>query len=392
MRTRASIYLALLGACVMSALAPSHAHAYAWMIRHDYTGCASCHTDPSGGGLLTAYGRAQSDLLLRTRYGSTNSDEADPSSGFLFGLVTPPEWLNAGASFRGLGLLAKNGHGPTTSDFILMQADAAAEVRFGDFRAHGSLGAVTSEGSAASVAGSLVSREHWLGYGFADDAILLRAGRINLPFGVRSIEHTLFVRSATRTDLNDTQQHGVALAYNGELLRAEVMGILGNYQLRPDAYRERGYSGYVELAPLHWAAFGLSSLITHAKKDLYGGTSTTRQAHGLFARLAPLTPLVLLVEGDLVARASEGTKTQTGFAGMLQADVELIQGLHAIATGELYDAGKATAALSWNAWLGLGWFFLPHADLRIDAMHGSIAAGNNKTTVSAYMAQLHVSL
>ena len=215
----------------------------------------------------------------------------------------------------------------------------------GGFRANASLGVVTSEASAASVAGSLVSREHWLGYAFAEDTILLRAGRINLPFGIRSIEHTLFVRRATRTDLNDTQQHGVALSYSGEMLRAELMGIAGNYQLRPDAFRERGYSGYVELAPIPWGAFGLSSLITHAQRDIYQGTATTRQAHGVFARVVPTSMLVFLVEADFVARAIAGAPSQNGYAGMLQADFEPIQGLHVIATGESYYAGSASQEL-----------------------------------------------
>src|SRR5450432_266749 len=68
---------------------PSRAHAYSWMIKHGYSGCPVCHADPSGGELLTAYGRAQSDLLLRMRYGkpgggsvqSTSSPPAS-SSGF----------------------------------------------------------------------------------------------------------------------------------------------------------------------------------------------------------------------------------------------------------------------------------------------------------------------
>lgn len=58
------------------------AHAYAWMIRHGYGGCNVCHADPSGGELLTAYGRAQGDLLLRMRYGKdTVSGAASETSG-----------------------------------------------------------------------------------------------------------------------------------------------------------------------------------------------------------------------------------------------------------------------------------------------------------------------
>src|SRR5580700_10209054 len=79
----------------------SNAHAYPWMIRHGYTGCAPCHTDPSGGaGALTEYGRAQSDLLLRMRYGkSSESGEADPTSGFL-GFLQLPEQARLGGDFR----------------------------------------------------------------------------------------------------------------------------------------------------------------------------------------------------------------------------------------------------------------------------------------------------
>src|SRR5450755_4669988 len=60
---------------------PNRAHAYAWMIKHAYSGCPVCHADPSGGELLTAYGRAQSDLLLRMRYGKPGGSSASqPSS------------------------------------------------------------------------------------------------------------------------------------------------------------------------------------------------------------------------------------------------------------------------------------------------------------------------
>src|SRR5260370_1153093 len=100
---------------------------------------------------------------------------------------------------------------------------------------------------------------------------------------------------------------------------AEKMAIAGNYQASPDAYRERGYSGYAEYAPVSNAAFGISSLVTHAARDLYLRLPNTRQAHGVFTRWAPVSPLVLLVEADLVAQSAVPA---TGYATMLQADVE----------------------------------------------------------------------
>jgi hypothetical protein len=288
-------------------------------------------------------------------------------------------------------LWVKTDGAPVTNQFILMQADARAGLRAGPWRAAVALGGVTSNGSAASVAGSFVSREHWLGYAFGDDAFLLRAGRIDIPFGIRSIEHTLFVRALTRTDLNDTQQHGVSFSYSGERLRGELMAILGNYQVSPDAFRERGYAGYLEWSPFTGGAFGVSSLVTHAAADLYLRVADTRQAHGVFGRWAPWRPLVLLAEADFLREQPEGGPSMSGDATMLQVDLEPLQGLHLITTGESSVTGGPGSSASSSGWLGVDWFFAPHADLRLDWMerHLGQPVGLN---IAAYMAQLHVYL
>jgi hypothetical protein len=364
------------------------ASAYAWMIRHDYAACGACHADPSGGGLLTPYGTALGDLALRTQY--KHSEEPGKSAGFLWGAWQPPEALLLGGAFRAMSILTKVGDGATTASLIPMQADLRAQLRLGGFRASGSVGVVNSEGSGAAIAGSLISREHWLAYGSEDDSLLVRAGRITLPFGIRSIEHTLFVRNATRTDLNDTQQHGVALFFSRGQFRAELMGILGNYQFSPDAYRERGYSAYAELLAAARTALGVSSLVTHAARDISFQSANTRQAHGVFLRSAPVRPLVLLAEADLLVDSPSGARTRVGSATMLQADLEPVQGLHLITTSETLSHGAS--GVSFGGWLGLAWFFLPHIDARVDVMERSLSLGNSRIPVSAYMFQLHTYL
>src|SRR5262249_16809385 len=145
---------------------------------------------------------------------------------------------------------------------LQMRADLAASVSAGPLRASGSLGYAGSGAALAAVTrdGEVVSREHWVGLGFASDAGLVRAGRINLPYGLRNIEHTSFVRSATRTDVNTGQQDGIAIGWSGESWRAEAMAILGNYALRPDVYRERGASGFFEATLSPSIAIGVSAL------------------------------------------------------------------------------------------------------------------------------------
>ena len=60
------------------ALLPRPAAAYPWMVSHGYTACAQCHVDPTGAGTLTAYGRAQSEILLRTPAGEARATLAIP--------------------------------------------------------------------------------------------------------------------------------------------------------------------------------------------------------------------------------------------------------------------------------------------------------------------------
>jgi hypothetical protein len=367
--------------------APAPARAYGWMVQHGYTSCATCHGDPSGAGPLTPYGRAQGEILLQSSYGKPPAEEAGPATGFLWGLLRTPEWLLAGGGVRLMPIGMKIGDAAMTSDVIVMQADLAAEVHLGGFRAGGSLGAITTDQSPASVKGSVVSREHWLGWAFEEGAWLLRAGRLNVPFGARTLDHTLWVRASTRTDLNESQQHGLALAYSGDLLRGEVMAIAGNFQI-PSEEREHGYSGFVELMPLPWLALGASSLVTRSSRDILTLQPTTRQAHGLFARAAPWRALALTAEADLVVNPS-GQVDAHGLATMLQADYEVLSGVHVMVTGETQDlAGHG--GLSVGGWAGVGWFLASHTDLRLDFMQRSEVFGNQRIAEQAWMLQLHV--
>jgi hypothetical protein len=402
---------ALLGliAFAILSLAASRADAYPWMIRHEYTGCSICHGDPTGGGVLTPYGRAQGDLLLRTHYKTPKPGEeaGEPSStsGFLWGAWEPPEWLLAGGSFRAGTLVTKPAGSAADLRFIQMQADLRAMIRPSFFRAGVALGYVHDGGLAASIVSvksqttdpatgtttthtdNIVSREHWAGVAFKDDQFLIRAGRMNLPFGIRNVDHTLWVRTATRNDINTAQQHGVSFAYNGDTLRGEVMGILGNFQLHPDAYRDRGAVGYLEytISPRYTA--GVSGLFTTALLDVTTGTTRKRGVAGLFGRASPAMPIVLMAEADMLFDGQAGKSLSLGMVGMLQADYEPKQGVHVLGTGELRVDGAGVSA---GGWLGAAWFFLPHADARVDGIFQSVAAaGGPSTFVTSFLAQLH---
>jgi hypothetical protein len=371
------------------------AEAYPWMVRHAYSQCAPCHVDPSGSGSLTPYGRALAEEILRTPY-EPKGEEPGSASEFLWGAVPLPEPLMLGGDLRLLHLRRKIEGTRLDRQWILMQADLEAALQVEKLVASGSLGYAHEGSLGASITRgpehNVVSRQHWLGY-WVGEPLLLRAGRMNLPFGIRNIEHTLWAKALTETSINDDQQYGVALALSSEKVRGEVMGILGNFQLRPDDFRERGYSAFVEWLPTNKLGIGASSLITHRDLDTRLFRETWRHAHGVFARWATdWEPLVLMTEWDYVLVSPKQDQRREGIVGYLQADLEVVQGVHLIATGEAHNVGINGPPPSWGAWLSYAWFFAPHADLRFDGVYQSLGSDSGRVDALALLIQGHVYL
>ncbi len=468
--------IAIIALPLFAMFAPKDAHAYAWMIKRGYPSCPACHADPSGGELLTAYGRMISELTLSTNWSgedsganqrglqrriamrgpesfaagakaagpedaaqadgdkaageavtleedkpeggeakpeateaeapaaeaaaaeepaaaassesSSSSSEDSTFANFLFGAVTLPDWLLLGGSYRHLNILPL-GDGKFRTFPMMM--DLYGQANFGAFRVGGSIGgARVAAGSPyarrAQVTGNqgkewnLISRTHYVGYDVLPE-LTVRAGRLNLPFGVRIPEHTMWVRHATNTDRESSQQHGLAAAYVGETLRGEVMALLGNYQVRPDRFRERGYSGYLEYATSSSATVGVSSLVAFSATDpvTRAELKTTRQLHGAMARAGFGEKFALLAEVDAILTS----RREPGYVGFVQFDAEAIQGVHVMLTGEMLDQGfvKPVVGATDNArrtlgegkpkvggWLSVAWFIYSHFDVRFDAI------------------------
>jgi hypothetical protein len=385
--------LALL-ALVVVCFAPE-AHAYPWMLRHGYEQCRPCHLDPSGAGMLRPYGRAIGEEVLRTRYAGESDAEQSRAAKPMWGIGEAIEPLEFGGDVRALLLETKPENVPFDERFILMRADLEATIDAGGwlvadatigYAEEGALGAALTRKTEHN----LVSRWHWLGTGFGTESLLLRAGRMNIPFGIRTIEHTLWVRSLTRTSINDQQEYGLAFAFAGGPVRGELMGIIGNLELRPDEFRERGYAATVEFAAAEGLGLGLSSQVLHRELDPELLLEMWRQSHGGFVRWAtPWNPLVLLGEFDYVLNSPKQSQWREGPVGYLQADYEPAQGVHLIATGEFHAVGIDSPPASWGAWLSYQWFLAPHADIRLDNIYQSLGSAGERTDRFMLLAQAH---
>ena len=353
------------------------AHAYAWMIRHGFAECGGCHVDPMGGETLTGMGRVIGETRLSTRWDGSKEPWPTDLAKFAFG-VTEPDDIRLGGSVRGMAL---NYLEVPRGVAFPMQADVYGAGFFHGFTLGLSLGVARASdryehaskarllGDVADEGLLLVSRNHWLAYSFSNQ-VMLRAGRLNLPFGIRGPEHTLWVRSETQTDRESDQQHGLSLVYTGGPLRGEAMLVLGNYQLPSDRPREHGYSAYVEYLLARKLALGASSFFLVAPHELnVDRGSFSRQGHGLTLRYSPFEPLVVLAELDAIKH----TGATFGYVGMATLDLEAIQGLHVSVTGECLDRGEPGDGASpgdgearFGSWLTANWFFFPHLDARVD--------------------------
>jgi hypothetical protein len=400
----------LLALVLLVCLRPSSAEAYPWMIRHGYTGCAVCHVDPSGAGLLTDYGRAQNVLLMQMYYAGPPppADEVPKYAGFAFGVVPMPDWLLAQVTFRGAEFWLSQetpgtGGNPsvtaTDQRFLMMLLDARAEIKFGIFRAAGSIGwgntsftlptAIITNSEATSM---LLSRDYWVGLQL-DDTLLLRLGRMNLPFGLRNVEHTAWVRNNTQTDINYSQQSGFSVSFDNGHVRTEVLAILGNLNISPDGYRQRGFSGLVEVPVAERATVGLSALVTRAELTLNAPSPGLRQVYGLFGRWAPIEPVVLVLEGDVFLNNNLGSGIiQTNGATWFQVDWEPIQGLHFMPAVETLNT-YGVSGTGIGTWMTVDWFCLPHTDIRLDGLYRyEPAALGPASNVFSFLIQLHTFL
>jgi hypothetical protein len=431
------------------------ASAYPWMIRRDNPACYACHADPSGGGLLTAYGRVAGEnwlamqwdnvryrsLLKKELRAQVTKSSADPAAQteeaagdeeagaqdesmklgrgtkFLWGAIPLPDSVLLGGDFRpailSMSTAPSSAGGASTNGwkFYMMQADLEGQVSYGRLRANASIGYDgTGEAKLANITnwdpgslsvGNLVSRVHWVGADLgANKEWLVRVGHMNVPFGIRSIEHELWIRQTTVTDTNQDQQDGLSIAYNGHGIRGEVMGVLGNLQVSPAQYRERGYVGYVERAIGSRFAVGVDSMILHADNDLFLNNSAAyRQAHGLFVRWSPVPLLYVSGEGAFVYCSTPQASTG-GYVGTMQVDLEPITGVHLQGTAEMSNMpdGPATTTNdkpAFDYWGTVAWFFASHADLRLDLAYQTLppaVTGGPGTGTTVAVAGLHLYL
>src|SRR5262245_5539059 len=193
--------------------AAASAFAEPMFLAKQYTRCTACHYSPSGGGLLTPYGRLLSERELSTtgKKGTSPAagEEDDPhgEQAFLYGALGDalgPVKLGLDMRPSHLRIGFPGGHQGTN---LLMNFDLEGAVQKNGWTAYASAG---REPAAHGEDVRFISYEHWIAYQ-RDDGFGLRAGRFLPPFGVRFADHTAFTRAYLDFDHAD-QVYGVEVS------------------------------------------------------------------------------------------------------------------------------------------------------------------------------------
>jgi len=158
------------------------------------TRCSQCHYSPSGGGLLTSWGRDESADTI-----SLGGD-----GGFLHGLWSPPSWLALGADARLAGTItADGGQESPRSAWFPMQGDLYARIAFNDafslYLEGGARGEArppdpNNTALVTTLPNRFISREHYLMWRPSATGPYARLGRFYAPYGLRFVEHIYYVR------------------------------------------------------------------------------------------------------------------------------------------------------------------------------------------------------
>jgi hypothetical protein len=186
----------------------SNAFGYPELTRHGYTNCTACHLSPSGGGMLTLYGRELSKELL-----SSNSEKGEQYFAYnAIPALSKNDKILVAAYIRGLQVLRTN-KSYNEARTILMQADFEAAYNSKNWAILGTIGRQEIRKGLESK-GHLFSRRHYI-LGRLNNNQNVRVGKFMKSFGLGDPNHYLFVRKYLNFDY-DTETYNAEYSYLAE--------------------------------------------------------------------------------------------------------------------------------------------------------------------------------
>lgn len=328
-------------------LIPALAWGYPETSRHGYGNCTTCHVSPSGGGLLTPYGRELSKELLSTWSGETEQYLA-------YGLLGEEDKLLASAFLRTLQGYRNT---PTYKQarYIVMQADVEVGYNSEAWAIVGSIGRQEKR-SGLSSKGQLFSRRHYAVWR-PSETISLRGGKFLRNYGLNWANHNVFVRRELGFGF-DTESYNLEANYGGENLGLSLTRIAGDQGDDSSYFEEKGWSAsafyyFLESQKVGWSLF--------KGKDFF----QDRLVYGPWVNLAFTKQLGFMAELDWQNWQSRtASLSKNGYVLSSQLSYEIYKGIHPFTSFDRKRLNlKDPLSRQYTYGFGMQWFPRPHFEI-----------------------------
>jgi hypothetical protein len=382
-----AVRVQLLAAVGLVALCATAASAEPKFLSKQYPRCTSCHYSPTGGGLLTAYGRSLSHRELSTfgeplpsHDATQQRDTTNPEPGeesFLFGafgkslgnlqlgIETRPSYLHY-----------------SVLDFsdnrnLLMNADLHAAYRYKDWTFYGQVGREYDKDEAHF---KLDSSEYWVGRQ-PENGIGFRAGRFFPAYGIHFADHTSYNRQF------------LELAQYDQIFGVEVSLSRGRYLTQVSVGPGRAENLIEENGSAAFTSSGRFQIdltprtVVVASGIFRDGTDfEPRQgATGIAFGYAPTSRLTTWTQfdGQFVEHDS------TSYTFVNETSFEVYRGIWAVLSPQARFGGDQLPDL---LRLGLGAVLLPRTHFNVNVTYYRDRDRSNDVTSNIFLAQFHLYL
>jgi hypothetical protein len=356
----------------------SPSHAFPTMVSHGYTTCLTCHHSPSGGGMLTNYGKFIAGELLGTFNDSSTAlpwlRNPDYEQGFEAKFFAAKPELLLGAQGRVVQTEFESEE-IKRGDFRLMQLDLETGVSFGKF--YGVVQAGVRGASATSE-----QREHDLNVrqwyvGARDITYAFRVGRFFPEFGIRHPNHNLPTRKGMFFNHNEEPDLAqLSLFFTnvdftlGFLKGAEKTGLAN----------KSGTTGTVTVRTAHTRT-GISHLYARESGAAVEGFSA-------FTAIGFLEKGHVLAESGFKQLMPEKRNVERTVLGFVEAGWEFYHGI-TLYSGYQHTYVEKSASLARSIPVGLRMFPITHFQLDLEASRQFFDIGGKASTGHSLFAMLH---
>lgn len=338
---------------------PNTALAFPENIRHGYINCSTCHYAPTGGGLLTDYGRSLSKELL-----STWNFEGEERA--LYGALPAESPVKLGGSIRVIQTHLENDR-VRRGSFFLMQQMLEVGLELKRFVLVAALG--TKEGPRPSTPnqGTFLSERHYVLFR-ASDQTSVRAGKFRFQYGINDPTHTRFVKRDLGFD-QGFEPYNLEISHTEEQWGFFATAVLGRID-DPSLDNEHGYSLGLDLFTGEKSRIGLNTYL--------GENSTTRRnLHGAYTMLGLTKSLTLLTEVNyqMVTKSGGRPAATPGWVSNLKLSWELYWGVWPYFISEFshLDTNNTTTRKNGHG-LGLDFFPRPHIQVSAEFQKQMVAS------------------